>query len=79
MNSVAIPVIEYRVETLCGRIISHSATDSQDLLDSFQRVWGLSIGIAEPFALWESRQPLQADNYDQLELNSEYEGANTAA
>jgi hypothetical protein len=71
-NSVAVPVIEYRIETMCGRIISHSATDSQDLLDSFKRVWGLSIAIAEPFALWEARQ---SDGYEQLELNSEHEAA----
>lgn len=74
-NSAATPVIEYRVETYCGRIISHSATDSQDLLDSFKRVWGLSIATAEPFALWEARQ---SDNYEMLELHSEYETGDAA-
>jgi hypothetical protein len=63
-NSVAIQVIEYRVITTCGRIFSWSATSLDALFYEFKRDTGLSISQAMPFA----------DDYDQLQLNSEYEG-----
>jgi hypothetical protein len=75
-NSVALPVIEYRAITECGRILSWSATSPESAMYEIKRDKLLSVVEIMPFKLWEA---LQEDGFKQLELNSEIEGANTAA
>jgi hypothetical protein len=67
-NSVAVPVIEYRVITTEGRIFSWSATSIDSLFYEFKRDTGLSIASAMPFE----------DGFEQLEMNAEHEGADAA-
>jgi hypothetical protein len=71
MNSVAVPVIEYRVITECGRIFSWSATSPDSLFYEFKRDTGLSISSAMPFKDYEAEDK-------QLELNHEYEKGDAA-
>jgi hypothetical protein len=73
MNSVAVPVIEYRAITECGRVFSWSATSPQSVFYEIKRDKGLSVVLVEPYSLYEE------ECLKQLELNSEHEGANTAA
>jgi hypothetical protein len=66
MNSVAVPVIEYRVITECGRIFSWSATSIDSLFYEFKRDTGMSISQAMPFKDYEAEDK-------QLEFNAEHE------
>jgi hypothetical protein len=67
-NSVAVPVIEYRIITTEGRIFSWSATSPDALFYEFKRDTGLSISSAMPFKDYEAEDK-------QLEFNAELEQA----
>jgi hypothetical protein len=67
-NSAALPVIEYRVITDCGRIFSWSSTSPDSLFYEFKRDTGLSIASAIPFKDYEVEDA-------QMELNAELEQA----
>jgi hypothetical protein len=75
MNSVALPIIEYRAITEDGRILSWSATSPMSAMYEIKRDKLLTVVEIMPFKLWEA---LQEDGFKQLELNSEIEG-DTAA
>jgi hypothetical protein len=75
MNSVAVPVIEYRVITECNRIFSWSATSPESAMYEIKRDKLLSVMDIMPYKLWEA---LQEDGFKQLELNAEHEGADAA-
>lgn len=68
MNSVAIPVIEYRVITECGRTFSWSATSPESAMYEIKRDKLLTVVDIMPYKLWEA---LQEDGFKQLELNHE--------
>lgn len=74
-NSVAIPVIEYRAVTECGRILTHSAVSPKSACYEILRDRYMSVVEIMPYKLWEA---LQEDGYKQLEYNAEH-GGNTAA
>jgi hypothetical protein len=76
MNSVALPVIEYRALTECGRILSWSATSPMSAMYEIKRDKLLTVVEIMPYKLWEA---LQEDGYKQLELVAEYEKGDSAA
>ena len=66
-NSVAVPVIEYRAVTECGRILTHSATSQQSACYEILRDRYMSVSWIEPWSVWEAR------------TNIKPEGVNSAA
>ena len=55
MNSVAIPVIEYRAVTECGRILTHSATSLESACYEIKRDRNLTVIWIERWSSWEAR------------------------
>lgn len=59
MNSVAVPVIEYRAITECGRILSWSAETAIAAMYEIKRDMDLSVVMIEPWSNWEFQQAIK--------------------
>lgn len=66
MNSVALPIIEYCIQTEFGRIFSWSATSPSAAAYEIKRDKYLTAMIVTPYTEYEAEQ----DGYEQLEYNA---------
>lgn len=59
MNSVAVPVIEYRAITECGRAFSWSAETTMSAIYEIKRDKGLTVVWIERWSSWEVRSSVK--------------------